>query len=179
MKRSELRLNTIVHLVTIISVLAGVAFVAWELEQQRELLRLEMFSEGTIATREMFMSVAGENPSIVLAKACAGAESLSVADLIVLNYFYNETMETVNRMRLLESGLYPPDTWQIALLESRFGFIFSSSAGRAWWENYEIGPEVREPVDAFLAKLGPPDCMERFDGWRTRAVALEKNRKLR
>lgn len=51
MKLTDTRINTLAHLVTMLSVLAGVGFVIWELEQNRELVRLEMFSEGTIANR--------------------------------------------------------------------------------------------------------------------------------
>ena len=52
MKLSDVQINTLVHLVTMLSVLAGVGFVIWELQQNRELVRLEMFSEGTIANRQ-------------------------------------------------------------------------------------------------------------------------------
>lgn len=158
-----------------LSVLAGVGFVIWELQQQRELLRLEMFSEGTITNREIFMSGAGENPAIVLAKACEGSESLTTEDLMVLNFYYNETIETINRMRLLENGLYPVDAWESNLLEGRFSFIFSTAAGRAWWESFGIDSDVREPIDAYLASLGPPNCAEYFGNWKSRAVEIEQN----
>jgi len=157
-----------------LSVLAGVGFVIWELEQQRELLRLEMFSEGTITNREISMSGAGENPAVVLAKACESTESLTTEDLITLNFFYGETIETINRMRLLENGLYPENAWEGNLLVGRFSFIFSTAAGRAWWESFGVDPDVREPVDAYLATLGPPNCAEEFSAWKDRAIEIER-----
>ena len=161
-----------------ISVLAGVAFVVYELEQNRELVRLEMFSEGTISNRQSTLSQAGENPSVVLAKACEGADNLTTEDLIVLDFVFKETMETISRMRLLESGLYPANAWQGNLLESRFSFIFSMAAGRAWWENRETAPAVKGPVDAYLATLGPPDCAERYASWKSRALEIEQSSRL-
>ncbi|MCG8414769.1 MAG: hypothetical protein MI746_11180 [Pseudomonadales bacterium] len=174
MKLSDTRINTIAHLVTVLSVLAGVGFVVWELEQNRELVRLEMFSEGTIANRQSTLSQAGENPAVVLAKACEASESLSVEDLIILDFVFNETMETINRMRLLEQGLYPANAWRGLLLESRFSFIFSMPAGRAWWQSRDTPAVIKDPVDAYLATLGPPDCAERYATMKERAVALEK-----
>lgn len=173
-KLSDTRINTIAHLITMLSVLAGIGFVVWELEQNRELVRLEMFSEGTIANRQSTLSQAGENPAVVLAKACEASEDLTVEDLIILDFVFNETMETINRMRLLEQGLYPDNAWQGLLLESRFSFIFSMPAGRAWWENRETPNAIKQPVDAYLATLGPPDCAERYASIKDLAVAIDK-----
>ena len=175
MKLTDTQINTIAHLVTMLSVLAGVGFVIWELEQNRELVRLEMFSEGTIANRESTLSQAGENPAVVLAKACENSADLTTEDLIILDFVFNETMETISRMRLLENGLYPVDTWQGNLLEPRFSFIFSMPAGRAWWEARDTAPAIKGPVDAYLATLGPPDCAKRYADWKARALLIEKD----
>lgn len=177
MKFNNTQLNTMMHFVTMLSVLAGVGFVIWELEQNRELVRMEMFSEGTIANRASTVSLAGENPSTVLAKACEGSELLTTEDFIILNFVFNETMESIDRMRLLESGrgLYPPNTWQGNLLEARFSFIFSMSAGRAWWAARTTDPAVKGPIDEFLSGLGPPDCGKRYSDMRTRAMEIERD----
>ena len=174
MKLNDAQLNTLMHLITMLSVLAGVGFVIWELQQNRELVRLEMFSEGTIANRQTTLAQAGENPAVILAKACEASEALTVEDLIVLEFVFNETMESISRMRLLENGLYPVNAWQGNLLESRFSFIFSMPAGRAWWEARTTLPAIKEPVDQYLATLGPPDCAERYADWKARAIAVEK-----
>lgn len=173
MKFSDIQINTVVHLVTLLSVLTGIWFVIWELQQNRELVRLEMFSEGTIANRQSTLMQAGENPAVALAKACEGSEQLTTEDLIILDFVFNETMETISRMRLLENGLYPVDAWQGNLIRSRFDFIFSLPAGRAWWETLDTIPAIRQPIDEFLATLGPPDCAERYANWKDRAIALE------
>ena len=163
----------VVQGVTIVSVLAGVAFVAWELEQNRELVRLEMFSEGTIANRATDLALAGENPAVVLAKACEGTEPLSTEDLMILNFVFTETLDSIRRMRLLESGLYPEDAWQGSLMNTGgFEFIFSMAAGRAWWQTFDPLPAISEPVDTYLAELGPPDCAERHDRWQSATMAI-------
>ena len=168
-------MNSAVQIITLLSVLAGVGLVMWELEQNRSLVRQEMFSEGTISNRESSLSLAGENPAVVLAKACENSEELTVEDWMILNFVFSETMETVNRMRLLEGGLYPVNTWEANLLEGRFGFIFSTAAGRAWWESYGAVPDVQGPVDAFLAELGPPNCMQSYESWKQRTRQIERD----
>lgn len=173
MKLNDTQINTVAHIVTMIAVLAGMGFVLWELQQNRELVRLEMFSEGTIANRQSTLMQAGENPAEVLAKACENTEQLSTEDLIILEFVFNETMEAISRMRLLENGLYPVDAWQSNLLQSRFDFIFSMPAGRAWWQARATVPAIKEPVDAYLATLGPPDCESRYADWKARASALQ------
>jgi len=172
-KLNDTQINTIAHIVTMLSVLAGVGFVSYELQQNRELVRLEMFSEGTIANRQSTLMQAGENPAVVLAKACDASEELTTEDLIILDFVFNETMETISRMRLLENGLYPVDAWQGNLIRSRFGFIFSMPAGRAWWEARNTIPAIKGPVDAYLATLGPPDCGQRYSDWKGRAISIE------
>ena len=172
MKLNDTQLNTLMHLATTLAVVVGVVFVLWELAQNRELVRLEMFSEGTIANRATTVSFAGENPSVILAKACEGTEELSTEDYIVLNFIFNETMESINRMRLLENGLYPVDAWQPNLLQSRFSFIFSMPAGRAWWEARETIPAVKGPIDAYLATLGPPNCAQQYAMIKERALEI-------
>lgn len=172
MRLNDTQVNTLMHLLTTVAVVAGVGFVLWELQQNRELVMLEMFSEGTIANRATTVSFAGENPSVILAKACEGTEELSTEDHIVLNFIFNETMESISRMRLLENGLYPVDAWQPNLLESRFSFIFSMPAGRAWWEARDTTPAVKGPIDAYLASLGPPDCASQYANIKTRSIEI-------
>lgn len=173
MKLSELKLNMVVQGVTIASVLAGVAFVSWELEQNRELVRLEMFSEGTIANRATDLALSGENPAVVLAKACEGVEPLSTEDLMILNFVFTETLDSIRRMRLLENGLYPQDAWQGNLMNSGgFSFIFSMAAGRAWWQTLDPLPAIAEPINSYLAGLGPPDCAERHAEWKAATMAI-------
>jgi hypothetical protein len=75
------------------------------------LVRLEMFSEGTIANRATDLALSGENPAVVLAKACEGTAPISTEDLMILNFVFTETLDSIRRMRLLESGLYPEDAW--------------------------------------------------------------------
>ena len=172
MKLSDTQVNTLMHLATTVAVVVGVVFVLWELAQNRELVRLEMFSEGTIANRATTVSFAGENPAVVLAKACEGTEELTTEDYIILNFVFNETMESISRMRLLENGLYPEEAWQGNLIVSRFSFIFSMPAGRAWWETRETIPAVKGPIDAYLATLGPPDCAQHYADIGTRALEI-------
>lgn len=74
-------------------------------------MRLEMFSEGTIANRATDLGLSGENPAVVLAKACEGTAPISTEDLMILNFVFTETLDSIRRMRLLESGLYPEDAW--------------------------------------------------------------------
>ena len=74
-------------------------------------MRLEMFSEGTTAIRATDLALSGENPAVVLAKACEGTAPTSTEDLMILNFVFTETLDSIRRMRLLESGLYPEDAW--------------------------------------------------------------------
>lgn len=70
-----------------------------------------MFSEGTIANRATDLALSGGNPAVVLAKACEGTAPTSTEDLMILNFVFTETLDSIRRMRLLESGLYPEDAW--------------------------------------------------------------------
>jgi hypothetical protein len=69
-----------------------------------------MLSEDTLANRATDPALSGENPAVVLAKACESTEPLSTEDLMILNFVFTETLDSIRRLRILESGLYPKDT---------------------------------------------------------------------
>ena len=66
----------------------------------------------------------------MMAKACEGKAPLSTEDPMFLNLVFTEILDSIRRMRLLESGLYPEGAWQRSLLNNGGFDIFSMAAGR-------------------------------------------------
>ena len=171
--RPPIDFHDLVQLATVAAIIAGVALVVWELQQARDLTRLQVMSDGFLANRSNAIALSGEEPSEILARACDSPDALTTRDFLILSYVYSEALDSMNRLQVLEAGLYPEDTWQ-TFVPARFGPIFATEAGRAWWEQRAIGINegIRAYVDDYLASLGPPDCQDSVAAWRSRTLDL-------
>jgi len=164
-----------IPMLTFISVILGLGVVMWELQQNRDMTRLQLYSDGFINNTQSAVALSGENPAVSIAKACEDPESLTSSDLEVLNFFYTQSVERITRIQLLGSGLYDENAWR-TFIPDRFGQIFETEVGRAWWVLRSNGTsELERAVDRFLAGLGPPDCLERNIRW----INLAKDMKAR
>ena len=137
-------------------VVLGLILVIWELQQSRDVAIAQLTSDAFDQTLQMDLSEKGENPSVALTKACEDPNSLTNEDLWVLEAHYFAAVGFILRAFLIEqrTGLYE-GVW-IEAAHARFGGVFSSRAGRVWWEaQRKIYPQE-------MADLGDSILMERY-----------------
>ena len=164
------RVNSLVQTVTGIAILAGLALVIWELQQNREATMSQLTSEGYLFASQVESPALGEEPAEVLAKACLSPEELTNADLFRLQGYYSLRIMNLQRLLMLaeRGSFYEADYWQ-SYGEFQFGLIFSTEVGRNYWEVFgnTWRSEIRQYGDSLLANASEPDCAERYRAWQT------------
>ena len=77
------KLNNWLQVIGNLGLIAGLILVAVQLNQTNQIASLQMMHESWLATQEMYMAMAGDNPSESWAKAVFDPEGLSEQDLVV------------------------------------------------------------------------------------------------
>ena len=88
-------IETIVQLITGVSVLIGIYLVMVELRQSREISTAQMVYTRLISNIEHNSRIYGENLAPTLAKACHGPEELNDAEVIALYSYFQNRMDLV------------------------------------------------------------------------------------
>lgn len=161
-----------------IAVLIGIGLVVVELRQSREIAQAQVFTSNNDATMQMLESIAGENPTGALSKACTQPQDLTDQDMLVLDQLF--TLWWLKAARHLSqsresAGLAPAQAEAIAT--TFIVQINGTEHGRWWWDHYPHSPHMHQ-----LGKnaLGSTDysCKKFIDAfknldelsWRERGV---------
>lgn len=162
-------LSELIQSITGLAIVAGLALVVWELQQNREATMSQLTSEGYQFSTQVELPVLGEEPAEVLAKACFAPNRLTEADLFRLNGIYSQRIVNLQRLLVLESrgSFYEEGYWR-TYGEFQFGIIFRTEVGRNYWQQFRKTwrPDIRAYGDEFLSHLGEPDCADLYGGWR-------------
>jgi hypothetical protein len=156
-----------VQIITGIAVVIGLILLIWELQQSRDVASAQLTSDAMDQILQIDLSEAGENPNVALTKACEDPNSLTNEDLWVLQSYYYANVGFILRAFLIEqrTGLYE-GIW-IEAAYARFEGVFSSRAGRVWWEaRRKIYPqEIADLGDSILMAANTSHGCH-LDDWR-------------
>lgn len=155
------KLSIWTQLFTVVSVLAGLALVVWELQQARELAFAQLAVDAHAIDVQEVVALLGESPAEVLAKSCE-SETLTDAELEVLYASFQLDVLRSSRLEWINAAGYDEFDWKGGA-EVNLRRIFDSERGREWWrDNLETmlggGPDLVDFGNRVLSKLGPPDC---------------------
>ena len=152
------RLNRWLSLGANIGVVIGLLLVAYQIRQEANLAKLQLFSDHTDARREWAQAMMGDDPMAVVAKSIERPEELTLAELQIMDHYYISALNELRRLELLdEAGL---DTG--VYIEGFHNFYFGSNFAKSWVEAYGLGREmdpVREKISAVR-----PDWIVNFFG---------------
>jgi hypothetical protein len=142
--------------------------VILEMQQNREAVQSQLTTEGFHMLNQNYLALLGESPAEVLAKACDDPSSLSTADLIILDsYFENIVLSRVSRLywMTIRGSFVSEEYWKSDL--GQWDEVFSTPAGRAWWRatRLSVPVEVKEFGDEVLANWKPRPCIR--PKWKT------------
>jgi hypothetical protein len=119
-------------------ILVGMILVGVQISQATELTRLQMDNEWLSKFEQRYTMMVGEAPAEVLAKAIDDPESLTTADIVVLeNYIggYLEYWWTIKRFA--DEGLVDDERWHEITDSGSQNYIFGHAFGKAWWISKE------------------------------------------
>ena len=123
-----------VSLITNIALLAGIALVAYEINQNSELVRVQLVNEGNILANEIYANSMGENPEEVIARAGECPEQMSYADFIVMDAFLYTSINILYRdYQLAQEGIFTEARWKGGV-DALAHWFLGNEFGRAWWD---------------------------------------------
>ena len=158
------RLNEWLTLLTNVAVVAGIVFLAWEIQQNNDLLKSES-RQALISNDQTSLLVALENVDIF--QKLGQKEPLSAEDQYRLSFIYivdlrNREFEYFQ----YENGLLDEETW--VSYRNILVFNHSTPRGRAWWEKVGrtiVHPDFAAMIDEILAESPIIDIYDVAGNW--------------
>lgn len=135
-----------------VGVLAGLVFVAIELNQNTEQLALELQWQVTDRMYQNNRDLLGENPAAILAKAITEPQNLTFEEFQIANaILFNFLNVWEDRYFLYQAGLLEDSEWKSFVIEDirmTLGYPFA----KAWWAGAKqvFEPELVRYVDERL-----------------------------
>jgi hypothetical protein len=141
---------------TNIAVLIGVFLLVFELRQNAELVRVEMIQNRIDAFQQAEAGFFDPDLSQVWVKSIEEPESMSLAEIRMMDAYLAVHMAQMMRNHDLEKAGLLERGHTAKLLEGDAEWLFGSSFGKAYWEQfgqtwppdfYQLAHPIVEPVD--------------------------------
>lgn len=139
-----------------VAVLIGLILVAYQINQEAELQKIQLFSDATTAINEFNLAMLGDNPTQVVAKSIEDPGSLTLSEYQVMDAYLVTALYEIRRLEILKrEGLLAEG--------SMYGihhYWFGSNFAQAWFSEY--GTEGLSPVNVEQIRSGDPDYVGKF-----------------
>ena len=113
-------------------VVFGLILVAYQINQEAELTKIQLFSEATSSRKEFNQAMMGSDPMEIVAKSVVSPHELTLAELLVMDNYFISAMNELRRLeQLREAGLAVD-----AEVEGFHVFFFGSNFAQAWFKEY-------------------------------------------
>ena len=117
-----------------VGVLAGIVFLALEIQQNSQLAQLQFSEDQRALWQEGEVMVFGNSIATVWEKSITQPESLTLAELRMLDAYLAFQLSMPSRvLRLEQAGLLDAGATKDAV-NSSLPFFFNSEFAKAWWE---------------------------------------------
>ena len=145
------------QIVASLGLIGGLVLVAVQIRQTRNLARLQLQIEGTLAFQQVEIAMLGENPAEAWARSIRDPESLSPADVKIVDSYLIHEVNQWRRTAFREAeGLAEQGATERLVRENAW-FYFGNPFAKRWWLTMKRDggwdPEFVRIVDAALAAL--------------------------
>ena len=157
-----------------IGILAGLALVGFQMQQNSDLLRMQLLKEEASSYLATEAVILGENYAEVYAKSVTDPKSMSIADMRIENtmLWSHGVFRWVNTYRLYELGLVDERQWKSEVTRD-VGFFFGNAYGRAWWD--KVSADIKEVIaDPEQPTFVPEELLNYIDE-RVRKIPINEN----
>ena len=141
------------NIIANVALLAGMALVAYEINQNSQLARTALVNEGNVASNQFWANLMGETPADVIAMAVECPGAMTYSDYIAMDAYLFTGMNFLNRnFELAQEGIFTREYWQESV-EGYAGWYLGNLFGRAWWDEegrYFFADEFVTHVDKQL-----------------------------
>ena len=110
-------------------IVASLVFVGLQINQDRELKRIELMWASFDRVRDQHLHMLGENPQVTATKAAIRPDELTEEDLMILHNWYRADLFRVSQVALMvEQGIFPKSFFD-GFTETN---LFETKHGQQW-----------------------------------------------
>lgn len=146
-------LNRWLSLCANVGVIFGLILVAFQIRQDVELTKIQLFSDATSSRKEWNQAMLGSDPMLVVAKSIENPSDLTLSDLHVMDAYLVGAVNELRRLEMLEAAGLEVNVE----VEGLHHFFFGSRFAQAWYE------EFRDP--AYLPYYYDEQIRKMDDTW--------------
>jgi hypothetical protein len=115
-----------------IGVVIGLFLVAFQINQDADLTKAQLFSDHTNSRREWNQAMMGENPMEIVAKSIERPHELTLAELQAMDLYFIAAINEIRRIEVLKEAGLSVD----ARIEGLENFYFGSDFAKAWYKEF-------------------------------------------
>ncbi len=126
------KVNSWLSLGANIGVVIGLVLVAYQINQEAELTKIQLFSEATSSRKEFNQAMMGSDPMEVVAKSIERPHELTLSELQLMDMYFISALNELRRLAVLSQAGLDVD----ADIEGFHNFFFGSNFAQAWFQEY-------------------------------------------
>jgi hypothetical protein len=124
--------NQWLSLIANIGVMLGLILVAYQIRQDVELTKVQLFSDATSSRKEWNQAMLGSDPMNVVMKSIEVPSEPTLAELHVMDAYLVGAVNELRRLELLEAAGLDVNVE----VEGLHHFFFGSRFAKAWYEEF-------------------------------------------
>ena len=124
------KVNRMLTLAANAGVLFGLILVAFQINQNTELTRVQITNDYYLADMELELAMMGDDPAGSWIKAVYAPDDLTEKDMAIVDRYFNYGLVQVQRLQKMHELGFADDDW-----EERIGYLgwqFGNEVGRRW-----------------------------------------------
>ena len=147
----NVKVNSWLQTAANIGIVLGLVLVGLQIKQNSELTKIQLLYEESRRIVELETQVVGENAAEVWAKSIEAPESLTLAEVRIMEALLWSFVEQLRgTYNLAQLGLIEEQDWR-KRVESEVDFYLSDPYSRAWWRNYADPEDDNVPAELYTA----------------------------
>ena len=150
------KINSWLSLGANIGVVVGLALVAYQINQDVKLTKVQLFSDVTTSMNEFNQALMGDDPLEIVAKSIESPRELTLAEMQIMDAYLISAVNEIRRLELLrQSGLNVEGS-----MKGIHAYYFGNNFARAWFQ--EHGGEEDLPNMSKRISEADPEWVIRF-----------------
>ena len=142
-----------------IGVVIGLLLVAFQIRQDAELTKAQLFSESTDSRREWNQAMMGNEPMKVVTKSIERPHELTLEELQIMDMYLLAAVNEIRRLELFKNAGLQAD----ADVENLEVFYFGSNFAIAWYQEYRDDEVKGTAADERISGVDPDWVINYFD----------------
>ena len=157
-----------------LGLLIGLILVGVQIQQQSQITRTQLENDLNNSFQQQYLTLQGEAPADVLAKAMEHPAEMTAAELLILDAYINKNLDHfLNVKKLADLGVVEHDRWRGYIEfgsqeeETHFTYVFGNQVSQAYWDTaressgWKFDQEFFQAIDRTIRSVDP-NALERW-----------------